>query len=371
MNNVHGLIYAYHSYPGMGALIDRRTGASMPFCGRYRLIDFALSGMKNAGITDVGVVLQNNYISLMDHLRGGRSWNMDRHGSGLHLLPPFGLAHTEKGAYAGSMEALSAVAGYLEDNIRQEYVLLTRGDLCANVDMKALVDAHIASGADITALCTGQELPYPHNRFVLDGEGRVTEHLNCPGGSGRGVASLEMYVMRYEKLMELVRWSMEGSYLYFHRDALHYALKQGWRIETVLHPGYALHITRVEDYYRANMDMLDAGSRRSLFAPERRITTQTRSDVSTYYGDESRVSNSLIADGCIINGTVENCVIFRGVKVAPGAVLRDCIVLNDSEIGENVELKSVIADKNVTIDPYVCLSGSPKLPLVIPKGAHI
>ena len=166
MNNVHGIIYAYHAFPDLKTLGVHRTGAALPFCGRYRLIDFALSGMMHAGVRDVGVIMQRGYLSLMEHLGGGRNWNLERQTGGLHPLAPYGLSDASKGVYEGGIEALSAVFSYLNEDVREEYVLLTRGDLCANVDMRALVDAHLRSGADITAVCSSGPVAGSCHSFV-------------------------------------------------------------------------------------------------------------------------------------------------------------------------------------------------------------
>ena len=370
MNNVHALIYAYHAYPALGDLGAHRTGAALPFCARYRLIDFALSGVMNAGIRNAGVIMQRGYQSLMEHLSSGRTWHLARAAGGLHLLPPFGLSDASKGVYGGCMDALDAVYTYLEE-IREDYVLLTRGDLCANLDMRALIEAHMESGADITAVCKEGALPYVHHRLVPDGTGFAEQLLCLQDSDERGVAVMETYILRKERLLELVRWSREGGRLHFHRDALSHAMAQGWKVQIFMHTGYGMLITGVRDYYRANLDMLDRENRQSLFPPERRVATRARSDVSTYYGDAAEVKNSLIADGCRIEGSVENCVIFGGVTVKAGAELKDCIILNDTVIGEHCSLRSVISDKNARLSPYLMLTGSERLPLVIPKGSEL
>ncbi|MGN1002361.1 MAG: glucose-1-phosphate adenylyltransferase subunit GlgD [Oscillospiraceae bacterium] len=371
MKNVHGLIYAYHAYPELGALGTHRTGASLPFCGRYRLIDFALSGMKNAGIFNVSIIMRKGYQSLMEHLGGGRSWDMARTNGGLHMLPPYGMPDAEKGIYEGNMEALAAIYSYLVEDVKEEYIILARGDICANIDVRKVMEAHLAGGADITAVCTDQDLPYTHHSFLTDGNGAVTELLSHQGAGSKGLVSLEMYVLRRERLLEMIRWCSERNRLHFHRDALQHVMSEGWKVDTYVHEGYARHITSVEDYFRANMDMLDGEKRDQLFPADRQVTTQERSDVSTYYSETSRVKNSLIADGCMIEGTVENCILFTGVKVSQGSDLRNCIVLNDTVIQEGVELRNVISDKNVTISPYITLNGSSTLPLVIPKGSLV
>lgn len=369
MKNVYGIVYAYHAFPALGELGRERTGASLPFCGRYRLIDFAMSGLMNAGVFNVGVIMQRGYLSLMEHLGGGRPWNMSRTDGGLHLLPPYGLWDAGKGVYGGCMEALDAVSTHLHE-IREEYVLLTRGDLCANVDMRAVIETHLASGADITAVCTERTLPGVHHSFILGADGGAAELL-CRQSEGEGLSSLETYVMRREKLLEMVEWCHVHGKLHFHRDALRRAMDQGWRVGVYLHDGYARHITSVQDFYEANMDMLCAENRAQLFPADRRVATRARSDVSTYYGDGARVRSSLVADGCRIEGEVDECVVFPGVRIGAGSALRRCVVLNDCVIGEGSTLRCAVADKNVTVSQGLYLSGNEKLPLVIPKGSKI
>lgn len=372
MKNVHGLIYAYHTYPELGVLGRHRTGASLPFCGRYRLIDFALSSMKNAGIFNVSVIMRKGYQSLMEHLGGGRSWDMARtNNGGLHMLPPYGMPDAEKGIYEGNMEALGAIYSYLVEDVKEEYIVLVRGDMCANVDIKKLMEAHLDSGADITAVCADRDLPYRHHCFIPDENGDVAEVLSMQEPGSKGLASLEMYVLRRERLLEMIKWCSERSRLHFHRDALQHALKEGCKVGTYVHEGYARHIISVADYFQANMDMLDAAKREQLFPTDRQVTTKERSDVSTYYSETAKVKNSLIADGCIIEGTVENCILFGGVKVCEGSALRSCIVLNDTVISPGAELRNIISDKYVTVSPYVTLTGSSSLPLVIPKGSRV
>ena len=371
MNNVHGLIYAFHSYPELGILGARRTGASLPFCSRYRLIDFALSSLMNAGIYNVDIVMQRDYHSLMDHIGSGVAWNMARRNNGLHMLPPFGLPDANKGSYEGGMEALGAISAYLTTDVEQEYILLTRGDLCANLDLNALVEQHMSSGADITAVCTKREFTGHHHSFIMGEDGFVKELLCHQYDCKRGLVSLETYIMQRGKLLELIRWCSEGGRLHLHQDALLHALQEGWKIGVTEHDGYARFIASAEEYYDANMDMLDASKRAEVFPAERRVATCARSAVSTYYSDKAVVKNSLIADGCRIEGTVENCIIFGNVSVAPGAVLKDCIVMNDTVIEADTNLKHVVADKMVTITAGTNLCGNAKLPLIIPKTATI
>ena len=194
MKNVHAIIYAHHGYSELHELGAQRTGASMPFCGRYRLIDFGLSGLMHAGIHDVGVIMQRGYQSLMDHIGSGRTWNMSRRADGLRLLPPYGMPHASTGFYESCMEALIAVRSYL-DEIKDDYVVLGRGDLCANIDIEKVVAQHIESGVDVTAVCSKESLPYSHHRFMVDENGMAQEMLFLQKDTDRGVASLEMFVI--------------------------------------------------------------------------------------------------------------------------------------------------------------------------------
>ena len=369
MKNVYGIVYAYHAFPALGELGRERTGASLPFCGRYRLIDFAMSGLMNAGVFNVGVIMQRGYLSLMEHLGGGRPWNMSRTDGGLHLLPPYGLWDAGKGVYGGCMEALDAVSTHLHE-IREEYVLLTRGDLCANVDMRAVIETHLASGADITAVCTERTLPGVHHSFILGPDGGAAELL-CRQSEGEGLSSLEMYVMRREKLLEMVEWCHVHGKLHFHRDALRRAMDQGWRVGVYLHDGYARHITSVQDFYEANMDMLCAENRAQLFPADRRVATRARSDVSTYYGDGARVHSSLVADGCRIEGKVKNSVLFRDVVIEKGAEVNNCIIMEGGRIMTEASLRHVITDRNVIIRDGRTMMGHENYPITIAKNATV
>lgn len=370
MNNVQGIVYAYHGFSELRELGTHRTGASLPFCGRYRLIDFALSSMMNAGIHDVGVIMQRGYQSLMDHLGSGRTWDMSRRTGGMRLLPPYGLPDAHKGVYGGCMEALAAVHSYLTD-IKQEYVVLERGDLCANIDLGSVIEQHLRGGADVTAVCAREIKSDSFHCFIPGEDGFAGQILCRHHGEVVGLASLEVYVMKRDLLLELVEWCAERGRLHFHRDALSHLMAEGGKVGLYVHEGYARHITSVAEYYDANMDMLDAELRRQLFTEERHVTTRERSDVSTYYGDTAHVRNSLIADGCVIEGDVENCVVFCGARIEAGSTLRDCIIMNDTVIEPNVSLRNIISDKNVRVSPYVTLSGSRRLPLVIPKDSSI
>lgn len=369
MKHMQGIIYTLQSPPELGSLVAKRNAASLPFCGRYRLIDFILSGMVNAGVADVGVVMERDYQSLLDHLGSGKDWNLSRHSGGLRLLPPFSLPDSF-GHFEGCMEALRSVRSYIEDSPHDD-VILSGGDLVANIDLSAAAELHRRSGARMTAVCADGAPHYPHHRFLPDGEGFSSRVLSTGGGAGEGLLSLEVYILQKSLLLELMDYCGSTGKTHFHRDALAHYLAAGGRVALFRHGGYARRIQSALDYYEASLDMLRRGCMEDLFPDDRPIRTKGRAEVSTYYGEEAIVKNSLIADGCYIEGELENCILFRGVRVEKGSCLRNCIILQDSVIGRDSDLFAVIADKDVSVSSGITLVGSERLPILIPKGASI
>lgn len=366
MINLHGLILADRSSRDLRELVMCRTSSSLPFAGRYRLIDFALSSLQNAGVRDVGVVMQRDYQSLLDHIGSGKEWDMSRKRGGLRLLPPFG----SNGEYEGVIDALENVRGYIED-IKQDYIALMRGSLAASIDLGAVMYQHVKTGADVTAVCSNATPEGTHHRFLVGEDGFAREIMLRRTGPGEGVATLEVYIMSKDMLLGIIDRCDNALYHKFHRDGLGGLLSAGGKIGIYMHNDYAVHISTVNGYYKASMDMLNRELRNQLFPESRPVRTKGRSDVSTYYGDQAVSRNSLVADGCIIEGSLENCVIFRGVRVGAGAVLKNCIIMQDTVVSDGVELNYVISDKDAFISDGVALSGSPRLPLVLPKGSRV
>ncbi|MFB0921028.1 MAG: glucose-1-phosphate adenylyltransferase subunit GlgD [Oscillospiraceae bacterium] len=371
MSDLHGIIYAYHSSPALGELVTPRTSASLPFCSRYRLIDFALSTMANAGVRDVGVIMQRDYQSLLDHLGSGKDWDLSRLSGGLRLLPPFGMHDNCIGEYKGGMEALSAVKTYIDD-IKQNHVVIFRGDLAANIDLKDVFDAHLSSGCEITAVCAENVCKGGGDiRFVPDMPNTSKKMLFSNSARGAALATIEVYIINKSLLVDLIDWCRSNGKLHFHRDALTHYLSEGGTVGLYVHKGYTARICSVSDYYSANMDMLSAEYRDDLFNDENPIFTKGRSSVSTYYGECAFSKNSLVADGCYIEGELTNCVLFRGVHVKKGAKLKNCVIMQDSVVGENVSLSYVIADKYTVFSNGLMLSGSHALPIIVPKYKFI
>lgn len=370
MNGLHGIIFSYEQRNDLRELVEIRSAASIPFGGRYRAIDFALSNLMNAGATDVGVVLHGRYQSLLDHLGTGKDWDLSRKRGGLKILPPFAYKQEwGETAFRGKMEALSGVRSYLEE-IRQDYVVLMDGDLVVNLPLSDILESHIRSGADITAVC-GNDSFHAENGtyFQLDGTGRVTDvlyHLNTP----RGYRSLEVYVLSRELLLSLVDECASHDQYSLRRDVLQ-ARKDSLRIQSFIWSGFAAQIRSVQEYYDRSMQLLDADVRRELFCPQRPIRAKSADKSSSYLGPDGVCTNSLVADGCSIQGTVVNSILFAGVAVEEGAVVQNCILMKDSVVHRNAKLSCIIADKRVEVLPDRTLMGHATYPLVIKKDSTI
>lgn len=207
MSEVHGIVYAYRSSARLGDLTRWRTNASLPFCGRYRLIDFALSSLSNAGVHSVGVIMQRDYQSLLDHLGSGKAWDLSRRSGGLHLLPPFG-ANT-RGDYAGTAEALNAVISYVRAIPEPEIVLMP-ADVVCNLDLAAAIAQHEAGGCGITAICRDGDVTGEHHRFLTDAHGRVTK-LITSAAPDAGLTSMEAYIVNKDVLARHARSLRAGK----------------------------------------------------------------------------------------------------------------------------------------------------------------
>lgn len=367
MNNLHGIIFAYGESPEMRELTQSRNICSLPFGGRYRLVDFTLSSMVNAGVTDVGVIVHTSYQSLLDHLGSGKEWDLARKRGGLRILPPFSYAGRHyRVQYRGRMEALAGVHSYLE-GIKQDYVVLADADVAANLPIDDIFASHLKSGADITTVCVPKADGDPRysNYFTSDQHGFVTEMAFNPF-SADGQEGLEMYIMSKDLLISMVDYAAAHSMSSFGDTLM--TMRGRLRVATYVHHGYAARIHSVNNYFRYSMDLLKPEVRADLFCPERPIRTKDQSNPSTFYAANAVVTNSLVADGCSVEGTVINSVLARGVRVAKGARVENCVLLQRTEVQEGSTLRCAITDKNVTVSAGQTLMGSDTYPLVIAKN---
>lgn len=370
MNGMHGIIFSYEKRNNLRELGEIRSASSIPFGGRYRAVDFALSNLVNAGVTDVGVVLHGQYQSLLDHLGTGKDWDLSRKRGGLKILPPF--AYKQQWGemdFRGKMEALSGVRSYLED-IRQDYVVLMEGDLVVNLPLSDIYATHLKSGADITAVCGNDSFETENGTyFEFNSDGRVTDvlyHLHTP----RGNRGLEVYILSTQMLKELVDECTCHDLYSWRRDVLQ-AKKDTLNLRGYIWNGFAAQIRSVQEYYDRSMQLLDPTIRAELFCAERPIRAKGADKSSAYIGPTGHCVNSLVSDGCCIAGTVENSILFPGVVVEEGAVVQNCVLFKETAIRRNAGLAHIIADKNVEVLPDRTLMGHSTYPLVIAKRSRV
>lgn len=371
MGNVLGLVFANMHDTTLGDMTKNRTMGSVMFGGRYRLIDFPLSNMVNSGISEVGVITKSNYQSLLDHLGSAREWDLARKKGGLYILPPFG--NVESTLYRGRIEALYGAMSFIKHS-RAKYVILSDCDVVTNIDYKPIVAAHIESGADITAVAhTGvysSDDIKTSTVFNVDADKNVTSVLINPDISGTCTTSLNVFVMSMDFLIETVNDAMARGNVSFERNILQEKCRE-LKIKIYEYDNYFSKLNSPESYFKSNMALLEPENARKLFVPKRSIYTKVIDNAPVKYDLDSKVSNSLIADGCIIEGEVENSVLFRGVKVGKGAKVKNCILMQGTVVGDNAELNYLITDKNVSICENHILTSSPQYPMYVGKGASV
>ena len=369
MRRALGLIFSNIHDDNVPELTVKRTVASIPFCGRYRLIDFALSNMVNSSIAKVGVITKSNYQSLMDHLGSGKDWDLARHYGGLYILPPFGVLENNS-LYTTRLEALKNVIGFLSKST-EDYVVMSDSDMVCNINFKPIIKKHVESGATMTLVYVDKkrsEVVGNNNAFLKINDGIITE-LTFDSKEEDVHVYTNICIVERRMLINLIADAISHGKKHFLKDVVLPELKAG-RIRAHKHDGYYEEITTLGKYYDESMKFLDKDVREEVFR-KANVYTKVKDSAPTKYGDNSVVKNSLIADGCQIEGEVYNSIIFRGVKVGRGTVVRNSILMQNTITGENITLNCVIADKNVVVKDGRNLSGHETHPFFLSKGTVI
>lgn len=354
---VAGLVLANANDKLLKKLTAHRSMASVPYGARYRLIDFSLSNLVNAGISSVGIITKENYRSLMDHVSSGLYWDLDRKIGGLYLLPPY----SSKGAkrYTGTIDALNGAHDYLT-HCKSDYIVICNGDVLANVDISSAIEQHIDKQADVTVVYhNGKLLSKSGETMVLslNGENYVSNiELDCKPTENVNF-SIGITIIGRKLLTKLIEEAHGNDLASFNRDVLAKRFKK-LKIYGFEHSDYVAFMSSTDSYYKTNMDLLDPQIRHQLFNKQRPIYTKTRDDMPTRYGTKANVKNCLIGDGCVINGTVKNSILFRGVTVEKGAVVENCILMQETKVGAETQISNVIADKNAVISGGMVLKGT-------------
>lgn len=372
MSNAFGIIFANIHDEALPQLTRNRTLGAVPLGGRYRLIDFILSDMVNSGISSVGVIARNNYHSLVNHLGSGKEWDLSRKFGGLTIFPPYSTSNA--GLYHGRLEAMKNVMSYIV-RAREEYAVLADSNVILNIDLSKVLEYHEENDGDITCVYQNTELHERNARdrvlYDADGTGRIRAVRTDPRTTdGTYANSLGIWVLKKDLLLRILDDAQATGAQSFERDVLGRHCDD-WRILGYEFDGYAAQIRSTCGYYKAGMELLDASVREKLFPRERPIYTRVHDEAPARYEGDARVTGSLIANGCRIEGTVENSILGRGVYVAKGAVVRNSLLMQGASISEGASVDCAIIDKNSYIAPGRTLSGAPTYPIVVEKGSRV
>ena len=354
-------------------LVAERLMASIPFAGRYRLIDFVLSSMVNSNIDNVSILVRENYYSLMDHLGSGREWDLTRKNGGLNIVPPY-AEHNVK-VYTGKVDALASILNFLK-NQKERYVVMSDANQAFNWDMRELLNAHVESGADVTCAYQKAELPENFMRkdvsdrglyytFNVKEDGRIDKIFINSQEKGVQNICMNVYVIERKMLIEKIQDAFVRGYNFFERDILSREIDT-LKVYVYEYKGYVARVSGMRSYFEENMKLLNDANLDALFT-QNPIYTKIRDDNPTRYNEGAVAKNSLIADGCIIEGEVENSVLFRGVKVAKGAKVKNCILMQDPVVEENANVEYLITDKNVTVSQGKEVKSTVSFPAYVPK----
>jgi glucose-1-phosphate adenylyltransferase len=369
--NPLGIIFSDTHVEDFIELTAGRTTASIPFGGRYRLIDFTLSNMTNSGITKVGVITKSNYQSLLDHISSGKEWDLSHKNGGLFILPPFGRAHT--GIYKSRLEALNGIQEFIRKS-SNEYVVLSDCNVIANMNLQEPLEFHVENNADITVVY--REIPAGKSRSELyltintAGDGRVTDVRINSEETGEIKSSLNIWIVGKRFLEQVIPEMVSRGFSSWERDVIQKGVGQyriyGWEFK-----GYAGQIGSMLDYYNISMDLLNLEVREELFYKYGHIFTKVRDEVPAKYNAGANVTDSYVSDGCVIDGTVDRSILFREVTVGPGSHISNSIVMQGTHIGSNVTLNYMVVGNEVFINDNRAMMGCHTCPIHISKGSVI
>ncbi len=372
-----GLIFANIHDQSIPELTRVRSMASVPFGCRYRLIDFTLSNMVNSGINHIGLITHYNYQSLLDHIGTGKDWDLARRSDGIKLIPPNITAYDNAGSKSPSrrLEAILGAQDFIS-HCTEDYFVLSDCDIICNIDLSKVIEAHAATGADITFVtkkvdASGMYLAEKVSVISSDEEGRVTDYTMATPTEGLIDLYTNIMVISRSYLLSVLASANARGWKSFFTDVIRPSLgNANYRVYE--YDGWYAYIGSLEGYFACSMAMLTQEAREGLFGVKNRpVLTKVRNSAPTVYKDGADVKNSFIADGCVIEGTVENSILFRGVKVGKGTVIKNSILMQDTYTGSDVTLNCVITDKNVVIRDGRHLSGHETMPFFVGKGGSV
>lgn len=374
MNSICAILNLTEDETTLYPLTRVRPIASLPFASRYRLVDFNLSSISHAEIKSVGMFIAGSGRSIYDHIRSGSIWDLES-----------GLAG---GIFTYSQQLLKAIQEQNGDapdfymnhkefitRSKGEYVIVMGSKILANVDIKAIMQHHLAKDGALTVVYKTVPRSFLENRpdekvLKIDRDEylvRLTDAKDAPEDLERLAMSMNMYFMRADKMLELIQRA-EAEDVQLDSDKLIEHYLPDYQVNTYEYTGYMANIDSIPAYFNANMEMLEKNKFSSLFHGSQNVITKVKNGAPTYYSKEAHVKNAQFATGCFVEGTVEDSLIFRKVNIAKGAEVRKSIIMQGAEIGEGAILEYCILDKNVTIGPGVTLKGTKDNIVVIEKN---
>lgn len=365
--HVTGIVFANDGT--LSALTEKRTMASLPYGGRYRQVDFALSNLACAGIHRVGIVTRHNYQSLMNHVGSGEEWGLEMEAGGLEYLTPYSSSSTSD--YRGKLESLYAAMSFLEYG-DDEYVIMIDAAIISNVDLLRVLNAHIESGKDITVV-TKKGVADGNRKLdlaiKLDSKGQVQDVAVDYAAPSDYESSMDIFILSRKWLISQVREHIARNLFHMDRDLVLGLWKEKKATLNVYSfGGVALYNDTVQEFFKSNLALTRKEIREDVFGRNHPVYTKVRDRVPTYYGEDSCVENCSVADGCMLGGQVKNSVLFRQVTVYPGAQVDHCVIMNDTVVGADAYLQNVILDKDVVVRPGTKLIGTPKNPVYVKRG---
>jgi len=376
--SAYGIIFSNIHDNNIPELTRLRTIASVPFACRYRFIDFTLSNMVNSNIYNISVITSYNYQSLMDHIGSGKDWDLARRSGGIKILPPniAAYANPYDNKRNTRLDSLKSVQASIS-RIKDDYVVLSDCDVICNVDFNDMIRYHQETGADMTVAVKRVTLTPENSKtsvvFNSDENGRINEVIPYPTEyDGQADISLNIIVMKTADLQQMIVEAQTRGYSSLTRDVIARCL--GYKdFRVYRYDGYFAAITSFADYYQHSMELIsDPSVRDSLFGVKNRpVYTKVRNSAPTYYAVGSSAKNSMIADGCFIEGTVENSIIFRGAKIGRNATVKNSVIMQDTIVGDSAFLNCVITDKNAVIRDQRMLVGAETQPFYVSKGKKI
>lgn len=359
-----GVINLDHEQDFLNELTYFRCGAAVPFGGRYRLIDFVTSNMTNAGMIDIAVFTRRKYRSLMDHLGKGKAWDLDMKYGGLFILPPDWNDPTD--ISKGDLQHFHNNLDFFHRG-KAEYVLISGSQHVCNIDYQDVYEQHVETGADITFIYKKVESLEPEhkqcNKLEVSESGTVTKITNEEYNNN---VFMNMYIISKKLLLQLVEHGIAHGASHFFNESIRSELNH-LTVQAYQYKGVHAVINSVQSYYKNNLELLNQDFYHKLFFGKQTIYTKVKNEPPARYLQGSNVTNSLVGNGCIIEGTVENSILFRGVKVQKGTVIKNSIVMQRCELQENCLVENVILDKDVTLTEGKRLIGNEQMPFVIPK----